>query len=136
MHFTATDERYNGALRRLAVILLALAGIAERAADRSWPLRSLVLWLLGKAEARVRGFAVRAGAGALPIEFRAGAPGGIAYAARLAKKFRALAAMIFALARRGPQWLRIARRLTGNRRNVVRFAARPFNGDRLYADTS
>jgi hypothetical protein len=136
MHFTATDERYNGALRRLAVSLLALAGLAERAACRSWPLRSLVLWLLGRAEARVCGFAVRAGAGALPIEFRAGSPGGIAEAARLAKTFRALAAMFFALARRGPQWLRMARRLPGNRRNAVRFARLSFANGRAYADTS
>jgi hypothetical protein len=158
MHFTATDERYYEALRRLAVVLLALAGIADSAACRPWPIRSLLLWLLGRAEERACGFAVRAGT--LPVEYAVHSRGGpraipatvhsgsassIAQqqgeAARLAKTFRALAAVFFALSRRAPEWLRMARRhhlvrQFGNRRNAVRVARPSFTGRRLYADTS
>lgn len=34
------------ALRRIVMLLVALAGLAERAAARSWPVRCFVLWLL------------------------------------------------------------------------------------------
>jgi hypothetical protein len=111
MHFNATDGRYHEALRRLAVVLLMLAGIADRAACRSWPMRSLLLWLLGRAEMRVCGFAEKAGA--LPLisgGYPACLSGGPNEAARLAKTFRALAATFLALARKMPQWLRMARR--------------------------
>jgi hypothetical protein len=59
MHWNATDERYNEALRRLAAVMLMLAGIAERAVCRSWPVRPLLFWLLALAEKRARGFAER-----------------------------------------------------------------------------
>jgi hypothetical protein len=142
MENNGTDGRYCGALRRLAVILLALSAIAEGAACRIWPVRSLLLWLLARAEERVRGFAVRVGAVpfisagyAADLRVRKDA------AERLASAFRALAAGFFALARRARQWLLMARRnhaahLAGTCRKVVR-ASRPFAVSRaLYADTS
>jgi hypothetical protein len=46
MHWNATDGLDNEALRRLAVVLLTLASIAESVARRSAPVRCLVLWLL------------------------------------------------------------------------------------------
>jgi hypothetical protein len=105
MHWTTTDKKYHEALRRLAVVLLMLAGVAEGAACRSWPMRSLVLWLLRRAETRVRGFAERAGATS-PL---AGLSPTGGEAARLVKTFRALAAVFFALSRRGAQQLVMSR---------------------------
>jgi hypothetical protein len=43
--------RSERTLRRIVLLLVALAGLAERAADRSWPVRCFVLWLLRRAEA-------------------------------------------------------------------------------------
>ena len=97
MHWNATDERYHEALRRLAIVLLMLAGVSERVANKAWPLRSLVLWLLRRAEARVQDFARRAGAPSLPVQCGASPLGG--EAARLAERFRALAAGFFTLSR-------------------------------------
>jgi hypothetical protein len=132
MHWNAADERYHEALRRLDVVLLTLAGIAEHANCRSWPFRSLVLWLLRRAEYRVRGL------NALPpmrVECRVC---GRDEGARLARTFRALAAVFRALAHHVLQRLRIARRscLPGGRTASLRLgrlsvASRPF-----YADTS
>jgi hypothetical protein len=139
MHWNATYDRYNEALRRVAVVLLLLARLCERAGCRSWPIRSLFLWLLGRAEERVRGFAVRAGAKALPTELRTNPRG--AEAARLAKTFRALAAAFFALARPTPQWRRMARRhdpfcVLLNCRTMVGRERLCFADRRPYADTS
>jgi hypothetical protein len=110
MHCNATD-RYREALRRLAVVLLALAGIAERATCRSWPVRPLLLWLLSRAETRARNFAGRTGGLPLSAEYAFCRLSGTGDAERLAKAFRALAVYFFALACRAPQCLRMARRL-------------------------
>jgi hypothetical protein len=139
MHWIATDEGYHEALRRLAVVLLVLAGLAERIGSRSWPFRSLVLWLLRRAETRARDFAIRSGA--LPVlsaEDPVRIPGGHGEATRLAQGFRALAAIFFALSGRTPQWLRIARRQRPRRscRDAKRPARRFVDGLRPYADTS
>jgi hypothetical protein len=141
MYWNATDDRYNEALRRIAVVLLLLARLCERAGCRSWPIRSLFLWLLGRAEERVRDFAVRAGAGALPIALCIDPRGEDAEAARLAKTFRALAAAFFALARPTPQWRRMARRhdpfcVLLNCRTMVGPERLCFADRRPYADTS
>jgi hypothetical protein len=160
MRWNATDERYNEALRRLAVVLLMLAGIAEGIGSRSSPVRSLLLWMQSRAERRVRGFAGRIGAlpvpvgypvhplgryGANPANVRNGSASRISQqhgeAVRLVSSFRALAAMFFALARQAPQWLRIARRHGSVRLlNSGREAARLEWGSgphrRTYADTS
>ena len=47
---------YHEMLRRIAAILLALAGLAERVADRSRPVRWLVLWVLQRAETAASAF--------------------------------------------------------------------------------
>src|SRR5215216_4988617 len=60
----ATDRIDHEALRRLAVVLLMLAAIAESIALRSAPVRCLLLWLLCRAEARARDLAFRIGGGA------------------------------------------------------------------------
>jgi hypothetical protein len=135
MHWNATDGRYHEALRRLAVLLLLLAGIAERAACRAWPLRSLILWLLRRAEARVREFADRAAAPLLYAECCVSPTGG--EAALLAQRFRALATVFFALSRRAFRQLWISRRhrrLPRLRRNTPRIGRLIVAG--FYADTS
>jgi hypothetical protein len=43
-------------LSRTIMLLLALAGLAERAATASYPVRCLVLWALRRAEAVAAGF--------------------------------------------------------------------------------
>ncbi len=114
MHWNATERKDNEALRRLAVVLLKLADIAESVALRSRPFCAIVLWLLCRAEARVYGFACETGVGAvlafpskaLPVSLL----GGCGEAARLAERFRALSAGFFALSRRAARVLRSARR--------------------------
>lgn len=138
MFQSTADDRYREALRRLAVILLSLALLAEDLTYRSWPLRCLVLWLLNQAENRVRGFASRAGAGPLPFGYHTCPAGGSNDVLRLAKKFRALAAVLFALSRQGPQWQRLGPRrgLFRNLRDVVLFCRASLAQHRCYADTS
>jgi hypothetical protein len=126
MNWKRTDGRYYEALRRLAVVLLVLADIADRADCRCWPIRSLVLWLLSRAAVRVGELAARQGASPLPVGWQVDAAFAQAQngdsarsgenrncsdesAARLAATFRALADIFFALARPARQWLRIAR---------------------------
>ncbi|MCV0397734.1 MAG: hypothetical protein K5878_20465 [Rhizobiaceae bacterium] len=52
--------RWDGRLRRIIAVLVALAVLAERAADRSYPVRCFVLWLLRRAEAAVADFVAEA----------------------------------------------------------------------------
>ena len=47
MHWHARDGQEHEALRRLAVVLLTLAAIAESVARRSVPIRGLVLFESG-----------------------------------------------------------------------------------------
>lgn len=114
MHWHATDRKDDEALRRLAVVLLKLASIAECIALRSRPVCAIVLWLLCRAEARVTGFAVRAGLSSALAFPPAASPvcwlGGAGEAARLAERFRALAAGFFALSRLALKELPTARR--------------------------
>jgi hypothetical protein len=49
----------GGALGRIAALLLALALVAERAAGRSFPIRFVVLAILGRAEAIARAYVAR-----------------------------------------------------------------------------
>ena len=114
MHRHATDRIDHEALRRLAVVLLTLASITESIALRSAPVRCLLLWLLSRAEARARDLSFRIGAGAA-LAFPSnrspvGWPGGTGEAARLAQRFRALAAGFFALSRQAARGLLPARR--------------------------
>jgi hypothetical protein len=114
MHWHATDRKDNEALRRLAVVLLMLADIAESIALRSRPVCAVLLWLLCKAEARVCDFACKAGLGAALAFPPTASPvswlGGAGEAARLAEKFRALAAGFFALSRMAAREVWAARR--------------------------
>lgn len=49
-------EQERAALMRIVTLLLALAGLAERAANRSPAMRGFVLWVLRRAEAVARDF--------------------------------------------------------------------------------
>jgi hypothetical protein len=114
MRWNATDGRDQEALRRLAFVLFTLAAVTESLARRSAPVRCLVLWLLCRAEARARDFAIRTGEGAA-IAFpytrsQAYQLGDCGEAARLTHAFEALAAVFFALSRRAAKWLRMASR--------------------------
>ena len=51
-------EQHREALRGIVLMLLSLAGLAERAARRALPVRAVVLWLLYRAEAVARREAV------------------------------------------------------------------------------
>ena len=95
VHATIGDER---TLRRIMALLIALAALAERAAGRSYPVRCLVLWILGRAEAVARDFV--ADATGMPPAVFAVVPqvhGGPADALRLAARLAALAAALGAL---------------------------------------
>jgi hypothetical protein len=111
MQRNVTDRDNHEALRRLAVVLLTLASIAESLAQRSAPVRCFVLWLLRRAEARAYGFACKTGAGAALAFPSTASPvnwlGGAEEAARLTKKFRALAAGFFALSRQAARGRRL-----------------------------
>lgn len=97
------DGNTHEALRRIAVLLLALAALAERAAGCAAPVRCLVLWFLRPAAAAASALAAEA-APLVPV----GRPGNDPDdAAGLALKFRALAIVFFALSHRV---LRLVRR--------------------------
>jgi hypothetical protein len=142
MHWHAKDLRDNEALRRLAVVMITLATIAESVVRRSAAVRCLLLFLLCRAEARATGFALKSGAGASLVSMSAGSPvrllGGSGEAARLVQRFRALAVVFFALSRQAPERLRMARRNdpvcpSADRRTVIGPGRCP---GMLFADTS
>jgi hypothetical protein len=86
-------------LLRLAGLLLALAGLAERVAGCSAPVRHLVLWLLRRGAAVARDH-VLALTGRVACEPVSAMPpvAGADEALRLATTFRALAALLAAFA--------------------------------------
>ena len=104
--------RSERTLRRIVLLLVALAGLAERAADRSWPVRCFVLWLLRRAEAATAESLFAATGMRLPAMAGIAAVGnGPADALRLARRFHELAAALGALlplarSARGPAWRR------------------------------
>jgi hypothetical protein len=143
MHWTAADRIDHEALRRLGVILLTLAALAESVARRSAPFRAILLWLLARAEVRARYFASRTAVGTALSSARAVSPvcmsGGSGEATRLARAFRALAEVFFALSRQA-QW-RMARRHSPDRpldnyRNLLGLRQWPCTRQRWCADTS
>lgn len=88
--------------RRIAVLLLSLAVLSERAGGRPAPVRCFVLWVLRRAELAAGACAADA-APLMPVgcpPLRSG--DGPDDAARLADRFRALAAMFFALSLEAP----------------------------------
>ena len=56
MNYNAEIETNRNALKRLMAILFALADLADCAAGRSWPVRCLVLSILGLAEQAAHAF--------------------------------------------------------------------------------
>ncbi len=120
----STDERNHEALRRIVALLLALAGLAEQAACRSWPVRRIVLWLLRPAERAARAFAAEVGCAATPLvpvePLAPDTDDGRSGAARLARRFRALAAAFSTLIHQAPASLRVARRPDPGRRPLGR----------------
>jgi hypothetical protein len=64
----------RGTWKGIAATLLALALLAERAAGRSFPVRFLVLAILGRAEAIARAFVARASATVIAEAIEAGCP--------------------------------------------------------------
>jgi hypothetical protein len=137
------------ALRRLAVMLLALAVRAEQAALRSWPVRCFVLWALRPAETAARGYAAEAGYGPFFLADYADIypsdgtflDGGPNEATRLAGAFRVLAAVFFALSTGASRLIWVAgQRGPGDRLagwlNAIRLYG-PFAAHRpRYADSS
>ena len=123
-------------LRRIAAILLALATVAERAANRSRPVRWLVLWILQRAEGVASAYVAE-------IDPFAPMADGHDEAVRLAETFRMLAATLFALAH---QVQRLALREPSSQPDPGWLPGCRANADRLlraiaalrprYADTS
>jgi hypothetical protein len=87
MDWKEAIEAERAALMRIVTLLLALAGLAERAASRSPAMRGFVLWVLRRAEAVARDFV--AGGEDAPSMRPAGC--GPADAMRLALSLRRLA---------------------------------------------
>ena len=91
----AAMQEERQALGRIAALLVALAVLAERVAQKPGPLRCFVIWLLSRAEIAARGFVEEAlwccGAPALPPQQ---AEEGVAEAIRLAASLRLLAATL------------------------------------------
>ncbi|MFH1796540.1 MAG: hypothetical protein ABIK36_20595 [Pseudomonadota bacterium] len=101
-HHQTIDENQK-ALRRIVAVLLALAGLLDRAAGRSRGVCRLVVWLLRPGEVVARDYLDRLAPGAArlaaPEPLRLGATEscyGAAEALRLAASFRALAAALAA----------------------------------------
>ena len=118
-------------LRRIVALLLALAGLAERATAVAFPVRVIVLAILRRAEAIAWTFAIEAAPGACCADRRlplcvslAGAPvpglSSPAEAVRLALSFRALALIVAGLASQAP-----ARGSPARLRDFILMAARP-----------
>ena len=85
-------------LRRIIALLVSLAVLAERAAERSLPVRWLVLWILRRAETVVEDFVFdETGMPPPAMEGISLAGNGPDDALRLAARFRALAAALCAL---------------------------------------
>ena len=59
MERMARIEREVRLLDRVVAILLALAGLADRAAAAPWPVRYIVLWMLRRADGAAADFAAR-----------------------------------------------------------------------------
>ena len=101
-------------LRRIALLLLALAVLAERAGSRGHAVRCRVLSFLRPAEAAASALAAQSAP--LLID-RPSSGNGADDAARLAQRFRALACVFFALSR---QVSRPVRRRVAQRRDSGR----------------
>jgi len=120
-------------LRRIVLLLVALAGLAERAAAASWPIRCFVLWLLRRAETVTGERLFEATGMGRPAMARIAAVGnGPADALCLAERFHAMAAALgallpFALSRHGPARCHasVGRAVRGFARFQVRWRPNP-----------
>lgn len=95
MKASGYTKRVQGQLRAIVALLLALAGLAERAAGRSAPVRILALWFLRRGEIAARDYVMGLTGRVVP----APAPARLADAGDallLAKAFRVLAAALLA----------------------------------------
>ena len=133
---------YYEMLRRTAAILLSLATLADCVADRSRPLRWLVLWILQRAEDAAGAYVTEIDP--LAIEYTTlELADGHDEAIRLAATFRMFAAVLFTLVEQGQRlaiwepseqaargWLH-GRRANANRLLRALPALKP-----RYADTS
>jgi hypothetical protein len=127
------DGTPHDMLGRIAVLLLALAALAERAGSRAVPVRCLVLSILRDAEAAASTFVVEV-APRLSVECSADRPcDGLDDAALLADRLRALAAVFFALSCQAP---RGARRLIVRRPGPATRACPAIRGPRRAAHRS
>lgn len=91
-------RRDHQTLSRIAALLVALAVLAKRAGGRSFPVRFLVLAILGKVEAVARTYVVETMPAYWPcVEQSLESESGPMDAAWLAWRFRMLAAMLGAL---------------------------------------
>ena len=84
-------------LRRVIALLVVSAVLAERAAERSLPVRWFVLWVLRRAETVVEDFVFDETGMPLAVEGFAVAGNGPDDALALAARFKALAAALCAL---------------------------------------
>ena len=99
MDWTGTTDENRKTLRRIVALLLALAGLAERASGRSRASCLLVLWLLRPGEAITRDYVAGlvGNAGCAPAPIRPG-DDVATEAIRLSASFRSLAAALSGLA--------------------------------------
>ncbi len=93
-HAAMRDDRM---LRRIIALLFAFAVLAERVADRSAPVRLLVLWLLRRAAAVAAELVFEETGLPLPAEGFAALGNGPEDALRIAGHFMALAAALAAM---------------------------------------
>lgn len=91
----AAMQEERQALGRIAALLVALAALADRVAEKPVALRCFVIWLLSRAEIAAQGFVDgmfwHRDPTALPLQ---AAEKGVAEALRLASSLRALAAAL------------------------------------------
>ena len=78
-------------LKRILALFLSLAGLADRACGRSWPVRWLVIWALRRSETIALGKIVDAGELSLYYSLAQHRGNSLAEARRLARCFRAAA---------------------------------------------
>lgn len=103
MHWIKTTDLNTKALHRIVALLFALADLADLASSRSRPVRCAVLWLLRSAEVIASDYTAEITRDPRLAGQSAPATIGLAgdnpsEATRLAKRFRALAAALCALA--------------------------------------
>lgn len=98
MRFHQTIASNGKRLNRLAALLCALAGLAERAAGSSSAVCLLVVWLIRPSEAVARDLVESLAPGAARLPEPVWPRDGKAEALRLAQNFRLLAAVLAALA--------------------------------------